>query len=68
MMKTQIFQGKDTIDLQQQLWAWRSANPTVVVRKEHPSERLPLQMQRPAGRFTKMMAPNLVSMRIDYED
>jgi hypothetical protein len=66
-MKTQIFEGKDTIDLQQQLWAWRSANPTAVMRKEHPVEQLPLEM-RCTLPHAKLTAQYRVSIRVDYED
>jgi hypothetical protein len=65
-MQTKTFRGKDEIDVKQQLWAWRNANPNVVVTREHPVEALPLDM-RPVGGYAKLEAADQVTMRVDFE-
>ncbi len=66
-MKTITFRGKDEVDIERQLWDWRTADPKAVVLTKHPIERLPLEM-RPTTMGAKMQALDLVLMRIDYTD
>jgi hypothetical protein len=42
-MKTTTFRGKDEVDIERQLWDWRTANPKAVISTKHPIERLPLR-------------------------
>jgi hypothetical protein len=66
-MKTTTFRGKDEVDIERQLWDWRTANRQAVIFTKHPIERLPLEM-RPTTIGAKMQAPDLVLMRIDHTD
>jgi hypothetical protein len=66
-MKTLTITGKDEFDVEQKLWNWRSANPRAVVTTKHAVERLELRMQYPK-KYEKILAPDTVSMRIDYDD
>jgi hypothetical protein len=66
-MKATTFRGKDEVDIERQLWDWRTANPKAVISTKHPIERLPLEMSPPTV-GTKMQAPDSVLMRIDYKD
>lgn len=65
-MKSKTFEGKDEFDLDQQVFAWRLANPKALTEKTHPDEDLPVGVARRAG-TQKNSAPNLVRRRIDYE-
>jgi hypothetical protein len=66
-MKTISFRGKDEVDIERQLWDWRTTNSKAVISIKHPIERLPLVM-RPTTMGAKMQALDLVLMRIDYTD
>jgi hypothetical protein len=66
-MKSRTFKGKYAADINKQVWDWRSADPTIKVKQEHPIERLAVDV-RPARMGTKIEAPDLVSMRADYEE
>ncbi len=68
-MKSKTFEGKDKFDLDQQVVAWRSANPKAVIKKTYPDENLPVHATKPTSMFAKKdPAPNLIRRRIDYED
>jgi hypothetical protein len=41
---------------------------SVVVKKTHPMENLPINLNRPKGKGAKMVPADLVSIRLDYED
>ena len=65
-MKSKTFEGKDKFGLDQQEWAWKSANPKAIIEKTYPDEDLPVSVTKPTG-TQKSPAPNLVRRRIDYE-
>jgi hypothetical protein len=67
-IKSKLFTGKDTFDLDKQQWDWRSANPAAVVTKVHSDETLPLEMTcRRYGE--RIITPDLVVLRrLEYED
>jgi hypothetical protein len=67
-MKTKTFNGKDERDLDQKIWAWRSANPKAVINKTYPVEALPVAVRKPEGKYTPILPGDLVSRKIDYED
>jgi hypothetical protein len=65
-MKTKIFQGKDTFDLDTKMWKWRDENPSIKIIKKHPDERLPLNSRLPGtGSLT---AVDVFKRQVDYED
>jgi hypothetical protein len=66
-MKTLTITGKDEFDVEQKLCNWRSVNPRAVVTTKHAVERLELRMQYPK-KYEKILAPDTVSIRIDYDD
>jgi hypothetical protein len=64
---TKTFTGKDSYDLDKQLWDWRSDNPLAVITKVHSDEALLLEMA--SVRYgEKILSPDLVSRRIEYQD
>jgi hypothetical protein len=64
-MPTKTFEGKDPVDLNKQIWDWKSANPKIKELKRHAVETLPLTMNKMVKGAT-LTAPNHVSIRIDY--
>jgi hypothetical protein len=65
-MLTQHLEGKDSDDLEAQMWAWRSAHPTAIIKKIYLDEPLQLEMlSRDFGE--KLLAPNTMSRRFEYE-
>jgi hypothetical protein len=66
-IKSKLFTGKDTFDLDKQQWDWQSSNPTAAVRTVHPDQILPLEMTRRSF-GEKIIAPDLLSRRLEYED
>jgi hypothetical protein len=62
---TQDFTGNGEFDLEQQLWAWRSANPQAVAVARQPIEHLELVMKAPVPGAT-LVAPDTVRLRIEY--
>lgn len=66
-MPSKIFEGKDKFDLDKQMWDWKSANPKIKELKRYPIERLPWNVSKGAH-GAKLSSPNVVSIRIDYEE
>jgi hypothetical protein len=66
-MPSKTFEGKDETDLEKQIWDWKSVNPRIKLAKRNSTERLPLKMNK-ITRSVKINSPNLVSIRIDYEE
>jgi hypothetical protein len=56
-MGSKTFTGKDKHDLDQQIWNWRSANPTISVVKTHPIENLQIKAISPVPRSPKGQSP-----------
>ena len=67
-MKTETFKGKDKQDLDKKIWDWKLTHGRFVVKKTHPMENLPINLNRPKGKGAKMVPADLVSIRLDYED
>jgi hypothetical protein len=68
-MKTITFRGKDTADLERQLWDLRQSNPKFVLKTKHPIERLPLEAKPVRKRpRAALQAQDSVSMSVDYTD
>jgi hypothetical protein len=51
-------------DLDKKIWDWKLTHGGFVVKKTHPMESLPIDLNRPV----KMVPEDLVSIRLDYED
>jgi hypothetical protein len=66
-MPSKTFEGKDDAGLEKQIWDWKLANPKIKESKRYPIERLPLNMTK-ITQGAKINSPNLVSIRIDYEE
>jgi hypothetical protein len=45
---------------------WQSAHPNAVVKETYTIENLPVDLSKPTGKFAPV--PDLVSLRIGYED
>ena len=68
-MKSETFKGKDQFDLNKQIWDWKTGHPKAVIKKTHSVEKSRVDAT-PVKRtgVKKIPAPNLVSVRVDYED
>jgi hypothetical protein len=66
-MPPKTFEGIDKPDLDKQIWDWKSANPKFKESKRYPIETLPLNMTK-VTQGAKIVSPNLVSIRINYEE
>jgi hypothetical protein len=66
-MKTETFRGKNKQDLDKKIWDWKLTHGNFVVKKTHPMENLPIDLNRPKGKGVKMVPADLVSIRLDYE-
>ena len=67
-MPSKTFEGKDKYDLDKQIWDWKSANPKVKELKRESIKSLPLTVTAPTMPYAKKESPNIVSIRIDYDD
>ena len=67
-MKTETFKGKNKQDLDKKIWDWKLTHGSFVVKKTHPMENLPINLNRPKGKGAKMVPADLVSICLDYED
>jgi len=68
-MKSKMFEGKDEYDLNSQIYVWQLANRKIIIKQKHPIERLAIKASQPADIYAKKEpAPNLVSVRVDYEE
>jgi hypothetical protein len=65
-MKSETFKGKNKRDLYKKIWEWQSAHPNAVVKETYTIENLPVDLSKPTGKFAPV--PDLVSLRIGYED
>lgn len=60
--------GVDKYDVDQKIWNWRNANPTIKVIKTYPAETLPLHAKSPTANHARKGAPqDRLSVKIDYE-
>jgi hypothetical protein len=66
-MKTETFRGENKQDLDKKIWDWKLTNGNFVVKKTHPMETLPIDLNRPKGTGVKIVPADLVSIRLDYE-
>ena len=46
-MKTETFRGKNKQDLDKKIWDWKLTHGRFVVKKTHPMENLPIDLNRP---------------------
>jgi hypothetical protein len=65
-MKSKVFTGYDTYDLDRQVWHWREANPEIKLLKQHPDEQLALEF-KPIRRGEVIEYADMLSRRVDYE-
>ena len=68
IMKTETFKGRDKQDLDKKIWDWKLIHGGFRVKKTHPMENLPIDLNRPKGKGAKMVPADLVSICLDYED
>jgi hypothetical protein len=66
-MKTKTFTGRDDRDLAVQIQDWRSFNPHIVVKKQHPVERLDPTVT-PVQKYAPLTRQDTVSVKVDYEE
>jgi hypothetical protein len=66
-MKTKTFTGKDERDLKVRIWQWR-CDPSIVVKKRHPVEKLDPNMTPVIGNYAPLTARDTVSMKVDYDE
>jgi hypothetical protein len=63
-MKTETFKGKDKQDLDKKIWDWKLTHGRFVVKKTHPMENLPIDLNRPKGRWTQRVLFRRINMRL----
>jgi hypothetical protein len=66
-VKTKTFTGKDERDLAIQIQDWKSFNPHIVVKKQHPIEKLDLTVP-PVQKYAPLTRRDTVSVRVEYEE
>jgi hypothetical protein len=65
-MKSRVFTGSDTFELDYQVLRWREGNPKIKVLKQHPDQRLPLEF-KPLRRSEVLVCDDAMWRRIDYD-
>jgi hypothetical protein len=66
LLKSRVFIGEDTYDLDSQVRRWRERNPEIKVLKQHPDQQLVLEFE-PVRRGGVPVCDDTVWRRIDYE-
>jgi hypothetical protein len=65
-VKSRVFIGEDTYDLDSQVRRWRDGRLEIKILKQHPDQQCPLGY-RSLRRREVRVRDNAVSRRIDYE-
>jgi len=66
-MKAKTFTGRDERDLAIQIQDWKSFNPHIVVKKQHPVEKIDPTVP-PVQKYAPLTHRDTVSIKVEYEE